>query len=463
MSASFLLLRVYVINIIITTMDTFDGTKSAISNSDLVSGVDFIEEFSNELSNYPNRLVGTENEIATARAIRNRLHDESNVKTRLEAFKAYPLLGRGAFPLIGFWFMLSLLLYCVSFLGGKVGGILLTLLSLIVFLSGVTILTLLFLGNTKYQGILNHKVSYNVVSEFDKPYSKEEDKEKKKKIFIIVDNHDALLGSPINNFDKFRKVTMIIAPITIVIFVIFCIIKMAIGVDTIAKEVPLILIPVITSVLGIFVFLTHFSLSPHRARQNNGISTSVAMATYSYFVEQPDIINEGVKLVYASLGGENSGHCGSEAFVKSHPEFQDAYVICVGDIQSGNIKIAEKDALRNIGFSMQLVAMVKSSAHEQGIEIESVKSESLSSKFNSLHGYTSNAFSKKGIASTTIVAKSYQEESRVLERHDIEKLFSTTVGTLKKLMAEDFITDDEDEVIEKVQSAEIEIVDVQGK
>jgi len=440
-------------------MDTFDTTRSTISSEDLLDGVDFINDFSNELSVFPNRLTGTENETACARAIRDRLHQESNVKTRLEAYKAYPLLGRGAFPLIGVLYLFAITLYFLSFAGSPLAKVLLTLLALIVFITGLVVLFMLFLGKEKLKGILNHKVSYNVVSEFEKPYTQDVDKEKKERVFIITANHDALLGSMFQDFGKFRKITLILAPITIVLFVLFCILKMAIGVDTPAKIASFVIIPAIFAFVGIAVFITHFSLSPQHARQNNGIATSVAMATYSYFAEQPQFIAEGVKIVYVSMGGENSGHGGSEAFVKQHPEYSKAQVLCIGDILSGDLKVAECDALRNIKFSSQLVSLIKSSGHEQDIAVVSVPHENVGDKFNSLHGYPSNAFSKNGITSATIIAKSYKEEGKVLDRNDIEKLFSLTVGTFKKLMKEDF----KEEVEVKETSTDMEIVDVQGK
>ena len=106
-------------------MENFDVSKSSISAEDMLDGVDFINEFVGELAEFPNRLTGTENETACARSIRNRLHDESSVKTRLEAYYAYPLLGRGALPFLGIWYMVSLVLYFVSFAGGRVAGALL--------------------------------------------------------------------------------------------------------------------------------------------------------------------------------------------------------------------------------------------------------------------------------------------------------------------------------------------------
>lgn len=441
-------------------MNTFDTTKSIISAEDLLDGVDFINEFSNELATYPNRLTGTEEETACARAIRNRLHDESNVKTRLEAYKSYPMLGRGCFPFLGLWYALSLVLYYVSFVGNRIAGVLLTLLALVVFVSGGIVLGLLFLGNRKFKGLLTTKVSYNVISEFAKPYSNAEDK--KEKVFIILDNHDALMGSYVKDFGKLRTITMMIGPISAVLFVLFCILKMAIGAQTAAQISVFVILPAIFGMFGIAVLLTHFSPFPQHARQNNGVATSVAMATYAYFAENPDKLEEGTRVVYVSLGGENAAHGGSEAFIKSHPEYSNAKVLCLGDIQSGDLKIADKDAMRNINFSTPLVSIIRSSAHEQDIEIGTIPTDGISNKIKSLHGYLSNEFAKNGMQTATIIAKDHSAEEKVLDRNDVEKLFSLTVGTFKKLMHEKAI-DERVSVGEEKPSTDMTIMDVKGK
>ena len=191
-------------------MEAFDVTKSVISAEDIMDGVDFIDDFSNELAGYPNRLTGTEQETACARAIRNRLHDESEVKTRLEAYYATPLLGRGALAFVGVWYLASLVLYYISFAGGRVAGALLTALTLVAFLSGSVAFMSLFFGKKTFAGLLGKRVSYNVVSEF----SKTTDKTAKQRTFIIVDNHDAKLGGFFGDIGAFRKLTILISPIS---------------------------------------------------------------------------------------------------------------------------------------------------------------------------------------------------------------------------------------------------------
>ena len=118
-------------------MTGLEEKHSVISKEDMQSAMDFVEDFSHELEKYPHRIAASKDETACARAIRNRLHDETDAKTRLEAFDASPLLGRGSFLLIGIWYAICYVMYFVSFAGGRVTGAMLTLLSLVMFLGGL--------------------------------------------------------------------------------------------------------------------------------------------------------------------------------------------------------------------------------------------------------------------------------------------------------------------------------------
>lgn len=146
-------------------MTGLEEKHSVISKEDMQSAMDFVEDFSHELEKYPHRIAASKDETACARAIRNRLHDETDAKTRLEAFDASPLLGRGSFLLIGIWYAICYVMYFVSFAGGRVTGAMLTLLSLVMFLGGGSVFLLMYLGNSKLGKVLPKKVSYNVVSE----------------------------------------------------------------------------------------------------------------------------------------------------------------------------------------------------------------------------------------------------------------------------------------------------------
>lgn len=442
-------------------MTGFEEKHSVINKEDMQSAMDFVEEFSHELSKYPHRITASKDETACARAIRNRLHDETDAKTRLEAFNTPPLLGRGSFLLLGIWYALCYVVYFVSFAGGRVAGALVTLLSLVMFLSGGSVIILMYLGNRKAGKILPKKVSYNVVSESCK------DEKNVKNTLVICDNHDATLGSPIKDFNLVRKLSMIIAPLSVFVFVLFCILKMAIGTqgDNVAAKISAFtILPFVSGIFGIAAFVLHFSPIERFARENNGVATAVAMATYAYFAEQPELLADNTKIVYVSFGAENSGHGGSNAFLEAHPEFASAKVLAIGDVLSDNFQVAERDALRNIDFSIDVVSAVHASAIEQGITVSTMPHDSFLHKFNSLHGFISNAFAKNGNPTATILAKDYSKRDKSLSKSDLENLFSLCVGAAMKIMAkEDNAPKTFESVIATAPSSEMKIVDVESK
>lgn len=442
-------------------MTGFEEKHSVINKEDMQSAMDFVEEFSHELSKYPHRITASKDETACARAIRNRLHDETDAKTRLEAFNTPPLLGRGSFLLLGIWYALCYVVYFVSFAGGRVAGALVTLLSLVMFLSGGSVIILMYLGSRKAGKILPKKVSYNVVSESCK------DEKNVKNTLVICDNHDATLGSPIKDFNLVRKLSMIIAPLSVFVFVLFCIVKMAIGTqgDNVAAKISAFtILPFVSGIFGIAAFVLHFSPMERFARENNGVATAVAMATYAYFAEQPELLADNTKIVYVSFGAENSGHGGSNAFLEAHPEFASAKVLAIGDVLSDNFQVAERDALRNIDFSIDVVSAVHASAIEQGITVSTMPHDSLLHKFNSLHGFISNAFAKNGNPTATILAKDYSKRDKSLSKSDLENLFSLCVGAAMKIMAkEDNAPKTFESVIATAPSSEMKIVDVESK
>lgn len=442
-------------------MTGFEEKHSVINKEDMQSAMDFVEQFSHELSKYPHRITASKDETACARAIRNRLHDETDAKTRLEAFNTPPLLGRGSFLLLGIWYALCYVVYFVSFAGGRVAGALVTLLSLVMFLSGGSVLILMYLGSRKAGKILPKKVSYNVVSESCK------DDKNVKNTLVICDNHDATLGSPIKDFDLVRKLSMIIAPLSVFVFVLFCILKMAIGTqgDNVAAKISAFtILPFVSGIFGIAAFVLHFSPMERFVRENNGVATAVAMATYAYFAEQPELLADNTKIVYVSFGAENSGHGGSNAFLEAHPEFASAKVLAIGDVLSDNFQVAERDALRNIDFSIDVVSAVHASAIEQGITVSTMPHDSFLHKFNSLHGFISNAFAKNGNPTATILAKDYSKRDKSLSKADLENLFSLCVGAAMKIMAkEDNAPKTVESVIATAPSSEMKIVDVESK
>lgn len=414
-------------------MEEIKPYLNVVSGDDLDDACDFVEEFSEELGKFKGRLTSTKEETATARLIRDRLHNETEAKVRLEAYKAHPIAGRGALTLLGLWFALCLILYFVSFVDNRTVGIILALVALVLAVVGGIVIMLIFLGHKKLQTILPKKVSYNVVSE-RAPSVCEANKER---TVIICTNHDAVLGSAIYDLTRLRTFSMVIAPLSFVIFVVFCVLKMTIGPTTPLAISLLTIMPFLTSVAGIGVLTTHFSLSKKHARDRGGVSTSVALATYAYFVENPSLLPNDVRIVFASFGGENSAHGGSRAFVKAHSEFADAKVLCIGDILDNNFGVTDGDHLRNIKHSKVVIDAIKTSARLLDIPLQTNNSNTLRDKLVCLHGFTSNAFAQSNIHSATITAKHDNAVEGVVRREDVGRLFALSVNAVIHLLEDD--------------------------
>ena len=441
-------------------MDNFDEKRCVINAEDMVDAVDFIGEFSDEMNKFHGRIATSDQETACARAIRNRLHDETDAKTRLEAFRATPLAGRGAFLCLGVWFAICNAIYFISFAGGRLAGALVCAFALVAFLVGGGLLFAVYLGNLKLARILPKKVSYNVVSEFSK-------KDDAKNVYVIADNHDETLGSVIKDFNVMRKVSLIVPPIAAFVFVLFCILKIALGTsdgNVTAKISAFAILPFVTGIFGSTAMMLHYSPLEKDARKTNGVSTSVAMATYAYFVEKPELLAENAKIVYVSLGAENCAHCGSEAFVKAHPEYAGAKVLCLGEMRNSNVKIADADVLRRLQYSPEVASALQASASEQGIQIEVMPHDSLKHKFNSLHGFTSDAFAKNGNSTATLLARDYSQSEGQFSKERMQETFALCVGTLEKLMQRDCNAVSKPIDVQNVApSAEMQIVDVESK
>lgn len=439
-------------------MEWLEDRQGILSCDDLRDGVDFITEFSEELKKHPHRIATAADETACARTIRNRLHDETDAKTRLEAFAAPKMLGRSSLLLLGIWYALCYVIYFVSFVGDRLAGMLVTLLALVLFLAGGGVCLGLFVGNRRLGRLLPKRVSYNVVSECSKG-----DKIANRTI-IVCDSHDAVPGSPVKDFELMRRLCLIIAPFSVFVFVLFCILKMAIGTDgtnVAAKISAFTIFPFVSGIFGIGAMLLQFSPGESNARETNGFSTAVAMAAFAYFAEQPELIPSGVKIVYASFGAENAGHSGSNAFVKAHPELAGATALCIGDIKGGGFRVAERDSLRRIAFSSDVVACAHASAIEQGIPLATLEHDSILHKLSSVHGFSSNAFAQNGTRSATLLAKDVSKQQKPTRR-ELEQMFSLAVGTLSRLMNEKQQVESTP-VVAVAPSTEMEIKDIDSK
>ena len=414
-------------------MENLDRKPFVVSQDDLDDACDFVTDFCNELDQHKGRLTGTQEETATARLIRDRLHSETSARVRLEAYKARPMAGRGSLLLLGIWFALCLVVYFLSFVKHDVSAVIISIFALVLFLAGAIAILLLFIGKGgKLNNMLPKKVSYNVVSERC-PSCCEASKER---TIIICTNHDAVLGNALYDFKKLRKFTLIIVPISAIVFIASCIVKAVIAeyITHIAALTTLTIIPFLASVAGIAVLITHFSLSRKHARNRGGVATSVALATYAYFVENPDLLPNDVRIVFASFGGENSAHGGSKAFVSAHSEFGSAKVLAISNILDNNFSIYTGDHFLKIKHSTKVLNAIGLSAKERDVVLKTYDNNSISNKLSCLHGSISNSFAQANIDSATITAKHITTTEDVVSRDDVAKLFGLAVTTVHHLM-----------------------------
>lgn len=408
-----------------------DGiSKSAISEESVAEAAEFVAEFSHELQGYAARLTGTPQETACARAIRVRLEQETGVPVRMEAFKAKPSLGRGSFYLLGVWFLLSYAIYYVSFVGGRLAGILIALVALLNFVAGGVVIMLLFLGEKKLSALLGNAISYNVVSEV----SKSREHSSKQRVIVVADCHDAENGSILRDYGLIRRLTALLCPISAFVFVLFCVLKMAIGTSAPNASVKIsvfTVVPAVLGVIGIVATLLHYSPFAKHAKTPNGISTCVAMATYAYFAEQPELIPDDVRMVYASFGAENSAHGGAEAFVKAHPEFAGADVLCFGEIKGAQFKIAEYDPVGRLSYSAQMVSALSGAARELGDDVSLVPHGTIAQGVRQIHGYPSSAFARAGVQSATLLS-----DGEIVDDSVVGRLFLLSASVVLKLFKE---------------------------
>ncbi len=415
-------------------MSSFERQNSILPQEDLSDGVQLIQNISEKLEKSESKLAGGMSETSTARKIRDEIFALTGEFARLEAFRTNRLLGRGAFPYFGICYFVSLLLYFISFAGGRISGILLTLFALATFVFSVVTSTLMLLGKDKLFYKTKNKVSYNVVSE---KVSEKVTASENMTTVIIADNHDGVMGRFFSSYGVWHKIALIALPCSAILFVLFCIIKMAVGSDTVTAIVVLTVLPFVCSVSGIIATAAYYSPFEKKALPNNGVATAMALATYKYFVDNSEILPDNTKLVYVSLGSENNAKLGSEAFIKAHPEYKNARVLGFGDMQSGNAFVINENPIKHLSYSVSMREAVEKSAQSQNIELQNYNIADLSQKSECFYGYISDNFTKIGIKSVTICAKDNNPDTvSSISKEDMEKIFSLCVGTVNNCFSD---------------------------
>lgn len=382
------------------------------------------EELIKKLSDFADGLTSTHEETACARALRDELSPLAT--TRMEAFRTPPYAGRNCCALFAVVYFVAALLYFVSFGGSRVAGSVLIIVALGVFVLFGLGAAAAFLGVGGAVRILYpKKVSYNVFSE-SIPLKKQQGE----KLVVIASNHDASPGSYFVNFDMVRKVVFVVVPVSAALFILFCIVKLCVGSDTVPKITTLSILPFLNALAGIFALLVHFSPFQRHARENNGISTAVSAEVYRTLLRSPELLPEGTRVCYVSFGGENSAHAGSRAFAQAHPEIKGAVALVIGDIEGARISLLRRDALRGTEFSGLAQQALFDAVEKTGVPCLMPPCDGLHSKLNALHGYQANALADAGCDCAFFNAKSYGPKGEDFRREDAGALYALTLATV---------------------------------
>lgn len=277
---------------------------------------DYCEETVKALADFADGLAATREETACARRLRDELSPIA--VTRLEAFRTPPYAGRNCCALIAVAYFLAALFYFVSFGGSRADGVILVIVALAVFFAGGAAAGAAFLGVKKVVRFLYpKKVSYNVFSE-NMPLKKQQGGN----LVVIASHHDAAPGSYFTDFNRVRKVVFVVVPVSAALFVLFCLVKIFVGSDTVSKITSLSIIPFINAVAGITALMLHFSPFQRNARENNGISTAVSLAVYRKLLREPELLPEGTRVCFVSFGAETPLTRGREPLRRPTPKLR---------------------------------------------------------------------------------------------------------------------------------------------
>lgn len=382
------------------------------------------EELIKALSDYADGLTATREETACARKLRDVLSPVA--RTSMEAFRTSPYAGRNCCGLLGFVYVLAAFFYFVSFGGSRETGVILVLVALGVFLAGGALAGAAFLGAKKLVPfIYPKKVSYNVFSESAPAKDGQQGR-----VVLIASNHDAAPGSYFVNFALVRKVVFIVVPVSAALFVLFCVVKLIVGSDTVSKISSLTTLPFVNAVAGIVALFLHFSPFQRHARENNGFSTAVSVAVYRKLLASPELLPEGTRVCFVSFGGENSAHAGSRAFAAAHPDIKGGKALVFGDIESDRIALLRRDALRGTEFSPSAQDALFDAVDATGVPCLMPPCDGVKSKLGALHGYAATALAEAGCECAFFTAKDYSSAGGDLKREDAGKLAALALGTV---------------------------------
>lgn len=320
--------------------------------------------------------VGSAEEIACARAIRDGIGKSQGIRASMQAFKACRTSGVGAFiP----WLTLDALtaaIYLLSYALRQAGAI----LSIAVTVTFALLLiptVLCFFGRfTK----LPSTVSYNVIGE------RAGDADGLRRTVAIATSHGARHTAFVS--EAFLSNAICSALLLLCGIISICI-RLCTAYD--GWHAFIFLLPAVAEIAAILL-----SLLALRGDKANCIDIALAVRLYSELAESAA---DGVRLMFVSLGAEGASHAGAKALLKAHPELTNAEVLCLDGIGSGGIRvIAAKNG------SEGLVSRVLDCADREELGVMRVSHEAYSDRHRGAAGYIERTFAEAGACTVAITS-----------------------------------------------------------
>ena len=277
------------------------------------NGAKMIFDFCKEIiDKHGPRLPGSDEEKAAQADIARIMEEATGVKPTVEKFRLAPRASIGAIPYLGYAGFVALALYYIH----PIPAFIVSLCTLLFAVVQV------FTYKGWFDKLFKQEESCNVYSVMDGKGEIDHT--------IIFSGHadSSWLWQMAAKNPKTMIIRTVLGVVGVVAVIIGSLLRFIFGMWSVAKpdtmEMPFYLFLIITPLLFIYglyslcIYLSHDKkkASPGAMDNLTGVGASIFMG--KYFKENPDKLPDNCRIIIASLGSEEAGLKGSEAFMKAH-------------------------------------------------------------------------------------------------------------------------------------------------
>ena len=277
------------------------------------NGAKMIFDFCKEIiDKHGPRLPGSDEEKAAQADIAKIMEEATGVKPTVEKFRLAPRASIGAIPYLGYAGFVALALYYIH----PIPAFIVSLCTLLFAVVQV------FTYKGWFDKLFKQEESCNVYSVMDGKGEIDHT--------IVFSGHadSSWLWQMAAKNPKTMIIRTVLGVVGVVAVIIGSLLRFIFGMWSVAKpdtmEMPFYLFLIITPLLFIYglyslcIYLSHDKkkASPGAMDNLTGVGASIFMG--KYFKENPDKLPDNCRVIIASLGSEEAGLKGSEAFMKAH-------------------------------------------------------------------------------------------------------------------------------------------------